>query len=715
MILFLSTDLPLTDPVLKFFLILVIILVVPIVSEKIKVPQLLGLIITGIIIGPYGLNLMLRDSGIIMSGTAGLLYIMFMAGLEIDINDFKKNAGKSTFLGLAGFIIPMVIGTLSGIYIFKFSIITSILLASMFASHTLITYPIVSRLGITKNIAVNISVGSSLITNILALLVLAIIVGLTTGQITNLFWVRLSVSLIVFYFTITFGFPVVARWFFKRFSDNVSQYIFVLAMVFFASVLATIAGIESIIGAFLCGIALNRLIPSTSALMNRIDFVGNAIFIPFFLIGVGMLIDYKDFFNNFETFKVAIIMSIVATLGKFLAALLTQKTFKFSRDEFKLIFGLTNSQAAATLAAVLIGYNIILGYDSLGNAIRLLNDSVLNGTIIMILVTCTIASFVTLKGGQSISLTGLSDIKPSAPTEKILIPISNPLTIEELINLSTIIKTKSNTDGLYALSIVSNYKIDADKEHVAKKNLERAEMTASATDLTLTKLLRYDINIVNGILNTIKENNISDIVLGLHARRNITDTILGTLTENILHRSNVSMFIYKPNQPISTIKRHIIIIPDNAEHEPGFSFWIAKVWNIAMNTGSKIAFYASQSTINIIKTIHQKHLIDASFKIYKSYDDFVHLSKLLKPNDNLVIVMSRPNSPSYQNVMAKVPLYLNRYFQEFNFMLIYPMHFSTDDTDNIDLTNSSLFDAIEKIDILGKTISQSLKNRPRQQ
>jgi Kef-type K+ transport system membrane component KefB len=338
-----DTTLPLTNPVLKFLLILVIILFAPIILNKIKVPPLLGLIISGAIIGSNGMNLMERDSSIILSGTAGLLYIMFLAGLEIDLADFKKNSKKSLVFGLYTFIIPMTLGTLAGLYILEFPLPTSVLLASMFASHTLIAYPLISKMGVAKNKAVNITVGGTLITDTLVLLVLAVIVGMTTGEVNTEFWVRLSISIIIFGLIVMLLFPIIGRWFFKRFDDNVSQYISVLVMVYLGAVLAEMAGIEAIIGAFLAGLALNRLIPHTSPLMNRIEFVGNAIFIPFFLIGVGMLIDYRAFFKDFETIKVASVMIVAATTSKFLAAWITQKTYKFSADERRLIFGLSNA------------------------------------------------------------------------------------------------------------------------------------------------------------------------------------------------------------------------------------------------------------------------------------------------------------------------------------------------------------------------------------
>ncbi|MFA5326702.1 MAG: cation:proton antiporter [Prolixibacteraceae bacterium] len=700
----LQIQLPLTDPVLKFLVILLVILFIPILSDKIKIPHLLGMIIAGVLIGPHGFNLLARDGSIILSGTAGLLYIMFLAGLEIDMNDFKKNAGKSTLLGLYGFIIPMTLGTLVGIYLLDFSVPTSFLLASMFASHTLITYPIVSKLGISKNRAVNISVGSTLITNILALLVLAIIVGMSVGEINSFFWIKLSVSFVVFTAVIVFLFPIIARWFFKRYSDNVSQYIFVLVIVFLGAVLSQVAGIEAIIGAFMAGLALNRLIPRTSSLMNRIDFVGNAIFIPFFLIGVGMLINYRAF-SDYNTIIVAITMTVIATVGKYIAAWLSQKNFKFTRDERILIFGLTNAQAAATLAAVLVGYNIIVGHDANNEPIRLLNDSVLNGTIIMILVTCTIASFATQKSAGRIAFLDQSDEESKDHIEKILIPISNPNNIEELINLSNIIKSKNNKDGLYALNLINSDNILPDAEKNARKLLEKAKIAASATDIDLKTLLRYDLNLVHGVTNLIKENDITDLLLGLHVKGSISDTFLGSVTEGILSKSNVSTYIYRPFQPISTIKRHIVVVPENAEYEIGFSFWLAKIWNIATNTGSKIVFYASEHTTQIIHKLCSTHPIEVEFNPFNDWDDFLILSRSIKIDDNLVIVMSRKNLLSYQSSMIKIPEYLNKYYNNQSYLLIYPAQNIKTGSEKVDLTNPSLLETIEKIDTIGKTIA----------
>ncbi len=670
-----AITLPLTDPVLKFLLILVIILAAPLLLNKLRIPHLLGLIIAGAIIGPNGFNLVLRDSSIILSGTAGLLYIMFLAGLEIDLGDFKKNKWKSLTFGMYTFLVPMALGTLVGLYVLNFSMLTSILLASMFASHTLIAYPIISKLGITKDKAVGITVGGTMITDTLALLVLTVIVEMAVGDVDDWFWYRLGAAIILFFAFVMIVFPIVGRWFFKRCEDNVSQYIFVLVMVFLGAYLAELAGLESIIGAFLAGMALNRLIPSTSPLMNRVEFVGNAIFIPFFLIGVGMLIDYRAFFTNWDTIKVGAVMIVVATVAKFVAAWLTQKTFRMSVDQRRVIFGLSNAQAAATLAAVMVGYNVILGETPAGEPIRLLNESVLNGTILMILVTCTMASFSAQKGAHNIAMNDVSEEKEGTGEhqERILIPVSYEKNVTELVNLSTAIKSKKNKNGLFALNVINNQASDDKAFKQSKKVLNMAVTTASATDNVLQDLLRYDLNVANAIISVIKEQGITDLVLGLHQGKGVVSSFLGNMTEAILGQSNVTTLIYRPIQPIATVKRHLVVVPARAEKEVGFPMWVNKVWNIIHNSGAKAVFYASEDTTMYLKDIYKKRPIEAEFSSFDDWDDFLIMSREIKSDDTLWVVMSRRERLSYHANMSRIPNYLNKYFQSNSFVLVYPI------------------------------------------
>ena len=666
--------LPLADPVLKFLLILLIILAAPLLLNKLRIPHLLGLIIAGAIIGPHGFNLVLRDSSIILSGTAGLLYIMFLAGLEIDMADFKRNSTKSLVFGMYTFLIPMILGTVVGIWVLRFNVLTSVLLASMFASHTLIAYPIISKLGISKNKAVSITVGGTMITDTLALLVLTIIVGMATGQVNDMFWIRLGVSILIFALIVLFGFPFIGRWFFKHVHDNISQYIFVLVMVFLGSFLAQVAGMEAIIGAFLSGLALNHLIPQSSPLMNRVEFVGNAIFIPFFLLGVGMLIDYRTFFTSFETIKVGLIMIIVATAAKYIAAWMTQKTFHLSTDQRSVIFGLSNAQAAATLAAVMVGYNVITGTDANGEPIRLLNESVLNGTILMILVTCTIASFAAQKGAHNIAAQDISDKEENKKeSEHILIPVSNEETVEELVNLSLAIKSPQNKNGLFALKVIDNHHSDEKALKQSRRVLQTAVNTAAATDTRMKDLLRYDLSVSNAIASVVKEREITDLVVGLHKEKDIPAAFLGHIVESVLAESSVSTFIYKPAQPISTVRRHLIIIPELAEKEIGFNQIIFRLRNVTQNTGAATVFYGSEATLNALKKLLAKKSGEASYIEFNDWDAFLIVFRDIKPDDTMWIILSRKEGLSYAPAMARIPKYLNKYFQANSFVLAYPV------------------------------------------
>jgi Kef-type K+ transport system membrane component KefB/nucleotide-binding universal stress UspA family protein len=720
MLLYQSYDLtlPLQSPVLIFSLILFIILFAPLLLNKFKIPHLIGLIIAGAIIGPNGFNLMLRDSSIILFGTVGLLYIMFLAGLEIDLSEFRKNSRKSLVFGIYTFAIPMILGTLSSYYILNFPLISSILLASMYASHTLIAYPIISKLGVTKNRAVNVTIGGTLITDTAALLVLAAIAGMSTGTVDQNFWWRLSISVIVAGLIIMFVFPVIGRWFFKNYADNISQYIFVLALLFLGAFLAEMAGIEAIIGAFLAGLSLNKLIPSTSPLMNRVEFVGNALFIPFFLIGVGMLVDYRVFIKDFETIKVAGTMILFATTSKFIASWLAQKSFGYTVDERRLIFGLSNAQAAATLAAVLVGYNIILNKGDIETAaalgqvvepVRLLSESVLNGTILMILVTCTIATFVAQKGAQNIALSEASGETMTTEEElgeKILIPINDPDMAEEMISLSLLVKSKINKTGIYALHVIdsNDYLVNTGKTK-AKKILEKASKAASAADLLVHELVRHDVNTSNGITGVVMEHKISDLILGLHKEKGMSDNFLGSLTEGILTRCNTTTMIYKSAQPISTIKRHLVIIPDRAEKEIGFPFWLIKIWNLSRNTGAKFVFYGDEQTLQVIRDISIKHPIDCEFRKFDEWEEFLILSREIRQDDNLIVIMSRKDRPSFDLNMQRVPYYLNKYFENYNYILIYPKQFGVEDSYKVDFKNPSVLEPLERLDDLGKTLA----------
>ena len=658
MFLFAHIDLtlPLEDPILKFLLILVIILAAPLLLNKLKIPYLLGLIIAGAVIGPHGLNLVLRDS------------------LDMDMSDFRRNSWRSLVFGLYTFCVPLALGILAGYYVLGFSIYSSILLAGLFASQTLIAYPIVSKLGIARDKAVTIAVGGTVITDTLALLLLTVIVGMATGNVDDMFWWRLSGSVALCIAIIVVLFPILAHWFFKQVSDNISQYIFVLAMVFLGSYLAQLAGLEPIIGAFLTGIALNRLIPRTSPLMNRIEFVGNAIFIPFFLIGVGMLIDYRAFFRDWESIEVAAVMIVLITAAKYIAAWLTQKSFRLSPDQRTVIFGLSSAHVAATLAAVMVGYNVILGYTPGGEPIRLLNESVLNGTILMILATCTVSTFATQRGAHNIAVRQTqqtSEEKSPAQEDHILIPVAHEESADELVGLSSMLKRAGEPNGLYALHAIDNKADDPNVEKRARKVLSAAATAAAAADIYLQELLRYDVNITNAIVSVARERNITDIVMGMHHMTPAVPGIagipvpagpaIGRMAADVLGHSNITTFLYNAEQPLSTVKRHLIVVPEKAEKEAGFQMWMNRIHQLARNSGAKIIVFAPASTMPYLRTFGRRRPANIDFVVFEQWDDLPSLEHDLRQDDCLWFVMSR------------IPLYLEQYFAGYSYVLLYPV------------------------------------------
>ncbi len=701
----LDFSLPLKNPVIIFSLVLFIILFAPILLKKIKVPHIIGLILAGVIVGPYALNLLRRDSSIVLFGTVGLLYIMFLAGIEIDLKEFKKNKSKIIFFGLVTFLLPLAAGTFASYYVLGYGWLSSILLASMFSTHTLVSYPIASKYGVSRNKAVALTVGGTMITDILALLILAIIAGMTKGEVSSTFWITLGISSLVFVGIVFFIFPLIIRWFFKNYEDSVSQYIFVLAIVFLASFLAEAAGIEAIIGAFFAGLVLNTFIPHSSPLMNRIDFVGNALFIPFFLIGVGMLVNFNVLFNGWGALRVAGVIVAVALLTKFIAAWITQKTFRLSKDEGRMIFGLSSSHAAATLAIILVGYNIIIGETAQGLPIRLLDEDILNGTILLILISCAVSSFVVEKASSNIALQEEKETdEETGSKEKILISLAYPDTVAELVDFGLMLKPKKTNVPVYALNIISDESDDESAQFNGKKMMESAIKQAAATENILIPLTRYDMNVSNAIIYTIKEQNITDVLIGLHKNANQKD-FLGAITENILSKSGETIFIYKYIQPFNTLKRMVVAVLPKAQMETGFNHWFARISTIAKAGGLSVHFFAEEDTIAELKKLNVQSAspVVAAYNAFGKWEDFLILSRELKQNDFFVIISSRKGRSSYDEQVEKLPYYLSKYFTHNSFIILYPQQLAVDQKPDEKEHDNFLLEALaDKVQVVNK-------------
>ncbi|MFD2999845.1 cation:proton antiporter [Pontibacter toksunensis] len=665
MLLNIDLTLPFREPVLIFTLVLLIILVVPIVLNKFRIPGIVGLIVAGVVLGPNGLNILARDASIVLFGTVGLLYIMFQAGLEIDMIDFKRYKVRSLVFGSLTFLIPILVGTATFLYIHGYEVKPAILLASMFAPHTLLAYPIVSRLGLSKNEAVTLTIGGTLITDTAVLFVLAIIINSTQGDTGVWFWVFMVVEMIIFVAVVLWIFPKIAKWMFKQLeSEKGAQYIFVLTVVFAAAFLSEVAGMEAIIGAFLAGLALNPLIPHTSALMNRIEFVGNNIFIPFFLISTGMLVDLTVLFTDTNAMLIAGTIVVLAPLTKYAAAFFTQKIFKFSILQRNLIFGLSSAHAAATLAVVLAGFEI-----------GLLGESALNGAVVLILVSSIVSSFSTEKVGRKLAILE-SRRKPdiSVKQDRILVPIGNPETIERLIDLSVILKNPDQKGPIYPLAVV----IDNEhaEEEIFKKNkmLQEAITHASATDSDVQLVSKIDVNVSSGILRAIKELMITEVVLGWNAKITTRDRIFGTVLDSLLDNTDEMILVCKIIQPLNTTGRIVVIVPTNAELERGFMRWVRSVKLLSTQLGAPIVFRGRKRTLNKLKSViaDTKPTVEADYVPYASLNEISTMKAELLKDDMVVVISARKRTVSYNSAMDYVPRILSRNYKDNSFIVIYP-------------------------------------------
>ena len=666
-----SLQLPITDPTWIFFLVLAIILFAPILLDRLHIPHIIGMILAGVLIGGHGFNILERDSSFELFGKVGLYYIMFLAGLEMDMADFKKNKKKAFVFGLISFTIPTVLGIFSNMTILNYGIVTSILLASMFASHTLVSYPIISRYGLSRQKSVNITVGGTAITVILALFVLVIIAGMFKTEVDQVFWFLLIAKIALVCFVIIFFFPRIGRWFFRQYQDNVMQFVFVLAMLFLGAGIMELAGLEGILGAFLVGLVFNRLIPHVSPLMNHVEFVGNALFIPYFLIGVGMIIDVKSFFMEGKAFEVAIVMTLVPLVSKWIAAFITQKLYRMNSNERRIIFGLSSAKVAASLAAVLIGHDIIMN-----NGERLLNDDVLNGTILMILITTIVSSFVTERASRKIAINNEAQEKvgETKGEENILIPISNPDNIVNLVNLALIIKNPKRKDGLVSLNVVNDDHGSTVKQAQGEKYLEKSAMISAAADVEMHTVSRYDLNIAAGIIHTIKEYNVSDVVIGLHRKINLVDSFWGGTAESLLKGTHRQIMIAKCLMPVNTLRRIIVAVPQKAEYEAGFTKWVNQLCRMGEQLGCRVHFFAHPETLDRIKVLISKKFkgLRSQFSELVDWDDLLLLTGQVNFDHLVVIISARKGSISYDTSFERLPSQLSKYFSNNSLLVVYP-------------------------------------------
>ena len=638
--------------------------------ERLHVPSIVGMIFAGLLIGPHGFHVLDRDGSFELFGKVGIYYIMFLASLEMNLQDVQRMKVRAGTLGLLGFIIPMLIGFLANRFLLGFGVAAAVLMAAMYASHTLISYPIILRYGLSRLPAVNIAVGGTIVADTLTLLVLAVVGGMFKENVSGWTWVWLVVKVILLGLLIIYSFPRLGRWFFRRYDESVVQYVFVLVLVFLGAGLMEFVGMEGILGAFLVGIVLNRLIPPSSPLMSHIEFVGNALFIPYFLIGVGMLINLNALVSHAEAWVVALVMIAVGLFTKWLAAYTTQRVFRMSTDEGWLMYGLTGSRAAATLAVVLVGYKIIQPDGS-----RLLGEEVLNGAMLLILVTCVCSSLITERVARRLAMnrhTEVSDESAVLPADRLLIAVNNPDTVGSLVSLALLLRRPRSASPLIALNVV--LEDDPSARQSGLTQLQRAEKMAAAAHVRMQSYSRWSVNVVSGISHTVKENAVSDLVVGLHQKEKLVDAFFGKLGTDLLASVERQIFIYRGTIPLNTVRRLHVLIPRKAQFEPGFSGWVERLALLARQLSCPVDVYSGKETLQAVRHYGETHgsRIDPRYHDFVSWSDLLPLAHAVRQDEMAVFVCARRGTISFQNYLDRLPVQIERYFSMRNILFVYP-------------------------------------------
>jgi len=627
-----ENTLPITDPVLIFAIVSGLILLAPIVLGRWRLPGMIGLLIAGAVLGPNGFGVLARDMSFVLFGTVGLLYIMFTAALEVDMAVLKRSRTSTLIFGLLTFAVPMTLGILVARLILGFNWPASLLLASTFASHTLLTYPIASRLGLVRNPAVTTAVGGTIITDTLALLVLAVIAGMVRGEAGGAFWVQLIIGLTIYTAAILFVLPLVARWFFRYVArDGVAEFVFVLAVVFAISAAAHSAGSEPIVGAFLAGLALNRLIPHNGVLMNRIQFTGEAIFVPFFLLSVGMLLDVRIFLGGFEAWLVAGSMVVTVVTGKFLAAWLTGRVLGYNRDEYMLIFGLSVPQAAATLAATIVGFEI-----------GLFDEFVVNGAIMMIFVSCIIAPIVVQRHGREVALA--EAIAPTEvdllPPKRILVGASNPVVSQRLAELAILLRDPRSTEAVHLLRILPDGSVSSSAESAAQDSLASVASLLSAAEIKTESRVRPAISVGTGLLAARQEIEATDLLIGWPESGSTNQLLLGSLIQQLLRDRYFSLLVGRLPGSLHATKRIVLVLPTHAEHEDGFLEAIRHLRHLASQLAAPIHVLTERRASATFQVYFRDFELSENVKFH-TVDSWAKLPNGLakgKQPDDLVII-----------------------------------------------------------------------------
>ncbi len=661
---FFGNYIPFTDPVLILSLVLLIILFSPLVFRRFRIPGIIGLILAGVIIGPNTLHLIDKSTSFELFSNTGLLYIMFLAGLEMDLHELKEHRNKSLVFGAFTFFIPITIGFFVCVFVLQYSFWAALLLASMFSTHTLLSYPIVSNMGVTKNRAVQITFGGTIITDSAVLILLGVITNLSQGNMSPNYWLKLVLMIAVLIISTIYLLPKVSRWFFRNLEgQGSSQYLFVLSMMFLAAFMADLAGVKAIIGAFLAGLAFNKVIPNNSVLMNRLVFIGNTLFIPFFLISAGMLVDLRLFFVSTKELVFAGILIGVALLTKYMAAQLTGFIYGYTKHERRIMYGLSASHAAATLAVIKVGFDI-----------GLLDQHAVNGTIILILITCLVSSFVTERAARQLAILEKdADVKLKKKVERILVPISNPENLQRLMEFALLMKDAKSQEPIYPLTVVEDDTDANQKLYSIKKAIDAIADQIISEDKKIEILKKVDLNIVDGIARTCKAYGISHIVLNSKSAHSSGNFLFGNVADNLLAKTDQTIFLSKIIQPLNSFTRLVIWFTPNACLELSFKRTVQKISLLLRQIGGNHIIFGNEKTLEQFKILIND--TESNFYNYRVVTDMEQSEEMeseLKSDDLLIVLSSRKQTVSYNFQTDNLQNTIAKNFEFQSFIVIYP-------------------------------------------
>lgn len=662
---------PITNPSLIFLLVLVIILLAPIIMGKLRIPHIIGMVLAGVAIGQYGFNILVRDDSFELFGRVGLYYIMFLAALEMDVEGVKKNKGKLSLFGLLTFAVPFTLTFIMSEWLLGYPTIASLLLGCLMASNTLIAYPIVSRYGQQRKPSVALSVGASMLSLLVALVVLAALVASHNGQTGVLFWLWFVAKFVIYCGGLTLLIPKLTRWFLRRYSDAVMQFIFVMAMLFMSAVLSESIGLEGIFGAFLSGLILNRYIPHVSPLMNRIEFIGNALFIPYFLIGVGMLINVRLAFSDTSVLWVALAITLFGTAGKAIAAYLSALLFRLPLNTSgNMMFGLTSAHAAGAIAIIMVGMRLTTPDGSV-----LVTGEMLNGVVLMILLTCLISTVVTEQAAQQITLRDKEiPQEDTQDDEKMLIPMKYPEYAVRLVNLAIMMRNPKLGRGLVGLSVVYD---DVDmrlNQERGQRLLEKVQQYAAAADVKMQTQVRVAANIANGIKHAFKEFRASEIIIGMHMHPEVSASFWGEFHQSLFNGLNRQIIMARLKQPLSTIRRIEVAVPSRAQFEPGFYRWLERVARLSVNLECRTIFHGRTDTLALINQyVRNRHPeMRVEFMQMDHWNEMPRLAATIAEDHLFIVIAARKGTVSYKNALEHLPEEIQQFFSGKNIIIIFP-------------------------------------------